>query len=317
MARHADPTTELARGVRRIAAIVLAAALVGVFLLWRVENERVEQFRAAIADRFVPSFEWTVQPAAFVGRMLGDFQSYTRVYQQNDELRRELQAMRGWREAALQLEQKNAQLLALNNVRLSPRLTFVTGEVVADSGSPFRRSAMVNIGRGDGVRDGAVALDGLGLVGRISGVGEASARIIFLSDPSSRVPVIVRPSGQRAILSGDNTAHPVLDFLESLETARPGDRVVSSGDGGLFPPELLIGQVVVGPDGRHRVRPAADFRRLHFVRVIRPGVAGSVDEPGGLIGPLVSASPPAAGAAAAEPEAGEAGADPEAGEAPR
>ncbi len=54
--------------------------------------------------------------------------------------------MQGWREAALQLEQKNARLLALNNVRLSPRLTFVTGEVMADAGSPFRRSATVNVG---------------------------------------------------------------------------------------------------------------------------------------------------------------------------
>ena len=62
--------------------------------------------------------------------------------------------MQGWREAALQLEQKNARLLALNKVRLNPRLTFVTGEVMADAGSPFRRSAMVNVGRIDGVTDG-------------------------------------------------------------------------------------------------------------------------------------------------------------------
>ena len=83
--------------------------------------------------------------------MLADLRAYSRVYEQNAELRRELQRMQGWREAALQLEQKNARLLALNNVRLNPRLTFVTGEVMADCGSPFRRSAMVNVGRIDGV----------------------------------------------------------------------------------------------------------------------------------------------------------------------
>jgi rod shape-determining protein MreC len=67
--------------------------------------------------------------------------------------------------------------------------------------------------------------------------------------------------------------------------------VVSSGDGGLLPPELLIGQVIVGPDGRLRVRPAADYRRLDFVRVIRRTAPGVVEGPGEIVGPLVAAEP--------------------------
>jgi rod shape-determining protein MreC len=244
-----------------------------------------------IVDRFVPTFEWTLRPFASVARMFADFQSYTRVYQQNEELRRELQRMQGWREAALQLEQKNARLLALNNVRLNPRMTFVTGEIMADAGSPFRRSAIVNVGRIDGIADGSAVLDGRGLVGRISGVGEQSARIVFLTDSNSRVPAIVRPSGQRGILAGDNTALPPLDFLESVDEIRPGDRVVSSGDGGLFPPDIPIGQVVVGPDGRQRVRLAADYRRLDFVRVVRQATSERIDGPGDLIGPLLLSRP--------------------------
>ena len=186
--------------------------------------------------------------------MLADLRAYSRVYAQNAELRRELQRMQGWREAALQLEQKNARLLALNKVRLNPRLTFVTGEVMADAGSPFRRSATVNVGRIDGVTDGSAALDGSGLVGRIAGVGERSSRIILLTDASSRVPAVVRPSGQRAIVTGDNGPAPALEFVDQADELQPGDRVVSSGDGGLYPPDILIGRVVVGPDGRQRVR---------------------------------------------------------------
>ena len=136
--------------------------------------------------------------------MLSDFRAYTRVYAQNEELRREVQRMQGWREAALQLEQKNASLLALNNVRLNPRMTFVTAEVMSDAGSPFRRSVMVNVGRADGVTDGSAVVDGLGLVGRIAGVGERSARVILLNDGSSRVPATVLPSGQRALVAGSN-----------------------------------------------------------------------------------------------------------------
>jgi rod shape-determining protein MreC len=162
---------------------------------------------------------------------------------------------------------------------------------MADSGSPFRRSGMVNVGRVDGVTDGAAVMDGLGLVGRIAGVGERSARIIFLTDASSRVPAIVRPSGQRAMVAGDNGPGPVLEFIDQPGEVRPGDRVVSSGDGGLYPPDVLVGQVIVGPDGRQRLRPSADFRRLDFVRVVRVSPAETVEGPGGLVGPLLTAQP--------------------------
>jgi rod shape-determining protein MreC len=293
VALHRDPSTDYSRGVRRVLIGVVGVLLLGIFLLWRIDNARVEQLRAGIVDRFVPSFEWTLRPVASVGRMLADFQSYARVYEQNQELRRELQLMKGWREAALQLEQKNAQLLALNNVRLNPRLTFVTGEVMADPGGPFRQSAIVNIGRVDGVGDGAAAVDGLGLVGRISGVGEQSARIIFLSDSNSRVPVVVMPSGRNAVLAGDNTPMPALEFLDDPDQVRAGDRVVTSGDGGLLPPDLLVGQVVFAPDGRQRVRVAADYRRLDFVRVLRVPPPPVIEGPGGLIGPLMLSQPAA------------------------
>lgn len=284
------------RGLGRVLIAVVSVILLAMFLLWRIDNARVEYFRVTLIDRVVPSFDWTIKPLAATGRMLSDLRAYQRVYEQNAELRRELQRMQGWREAALQLEQKNARLLALNNVRLNPRHTYVTGEIMADSGSPFRRSAMVNVGRMDGVSDGSAVVDGLGLVGRIAGVGERSARIIFLTDGSSRVPAMTLPSGQRALVAGDNGSAPLLEFLDAAEDLRPGERVVTTGDGGLFPADIVIGRAIMGPDRRQRVRPAADFRRLDFVRVIRRAPPAEIGGPGGLIGPLLSEGP------AAEPD---------------
>jgi rod shape-determining protein MreC len=217
--------------------------------------------------------------------MIEDFQSYTRIYEQNQELRRELQQMKAWREAALQLEQKNARLLDLNQVRLDPRLTHVTGVVLADSGSPFRQSVLLNVGARDGIRDGWATMDGIGLVGRISGVGQTTSRVILLTDSSSRIPVTVQPSGQKALLSGDNSSAPPLEFLEKQDLVRPGDRVISSGDGGVFPAGLLVGQVAQGVDGRLRVRLAADYERLEFLRVLRSHESERIKEPGALILP--------------------------------
>ena len=270
--------------LRRFLVGVLLVLLLGLFLLSRIDNPRAERFRMALIDRFFPSFEWALVPVTTATRMVADLQSYTRVYEQNQELRRELQRMKGWREAALQLEQKNAQLLALNNVKLNSRLAFITGEVMTDSGSPFSQSALVNIGRQDGVRDGSAAVDGLGLVGRIAGVGEVTSRILFLTDVSSSVPVIIIPSGRRAIVRGDNTTVPPLDFLDSEIGVQAGSRVMTSGDGGVFPSDILIGQVAIDPEGHFRVRLAADHENLDFIRVLKVTPREDIGGSGDIIG---------------------------------
>lgn len=285
MARPRQDENALLLTLRRVLLALLVLSLLGLFALWRVDNPRVERMRSAVTDRFVPSFSWALAPLTALSRIAGDFQSYTRIYEQNRELRREVQQLKAWREAAIQLEQQNARLLELNNVRLDPKLTFVTGVVMADSGSPFRRSVLINIGRSDGIVDGWATMDGLGLVGRISGVGQRTARVVLLNDTNSRVPVIVQPSGQRALLVGDNTGAPLLDLLESPEDIRPGDRVVTSGDGGLLPAGLLVGSAALGSDRRLRVRLAADYQRLEFLRVLRSVPAERLDDPGALLLP--------------------------------
>lgn len=290
MAKDRGNSDAYVRPIRRILIGFLVLFLFAIFLLWRIDSPRVERFRAQLVDRIVPSFDWVLIPVTKTAAMVEDFQSYNRLYEQNQELRRELQQMKAWKEAALQLEQKNAKLLDLNNVRLDPKLTYVTGVVLADSGSPFRQSVLLNIGGRDGIVDGWAATDGLGLVGRISGVGRSTSRVILLRDANSRIPVEIQPSGQRAILSGDNSSLPLVEFLESPELVRPGDRVVSSGDGGVFPAGILVGQVAQGADGRLRVRLSADYERLDFLRVLRSPVKEPVSDPGGLVVPEGAAS---------------------------
>ncbi|SEW29242.1 rod shape-determining protein MreC [Aliiroseovarius sediminilitoris] len=283
MAKKSNQSDIYARPLRRLMVGILMVCLFLVFLVWRIDSPRVERFRANLVDRVVPSFDWALVPVTKLVGMVEDFQSYQRIYEQNQELRRELQQMKAWKEAALQLEQENAQLLNLNNVRLDAQLSYVTGVVLTDSGSPFRQSVLLNIGARDGIIDGWATTDGLGLAGRISGVGQKTSRVILLTDSNSRVPIMVQPSGQTALLVGDNSAAPPIDFLEAPEKVRPGDRVVSSGDGGVFPAGLLVGHVAMGTDRRLRVRLSADYERLEFLRVLRSHPGEKVDDDGALI----------------------------------
>ncbi len=287
MARDRTNTEDYINPVRRLLVGVLVLSMFGVFLIWRIDSPRVERFRTAVIDRVVPSFDWAMVPVTGAANLVADFQSYRRIAEQNRDLRRELQQMRAWREAALQLEQENAKLRDFNNVRLDPQMTHVTGVVLADSGSPFRQSILLNVGERDGILDGWPTMDGIGLVGRISGVGKNTSRVILLTDTSSRIPVTIQPSGQRAVLVGDNTINPPIEFLETPDAVRPGDRVVSSGDGGLFPADLLVGRVALGNDRRLRVRLSADYERLDFLRVLRSQQAERISDTGALIAPIV------------------------------
>ena len=277
--------------IRPLAFIGIAAIIIisfSFFILWRIDNPRAELIRIAIIDKIVPNLDWAITPATKVSQMAQNFQNYKRLYDQNQELRNELQKMRSWREAALQLEQENARLLDLNKVKLNPKLNYVSGKILVDSGNIFRQSAIINLGSLDGIVEGWAAMDGLGLVGRISGVGKKTSRVLFLTDTSSNVPVLIKPSNQRAILSGDNSIQPNLLFIENNKQIQPGDRILTSGDGGVFPANLLIGQISLNNLNQFKAQLSANFSGLEYLRIIRHSPNATINQPSRLIGPALT-----------------------------
>ena len=239
-----------------------------IFILWRVDNTRTELIRTKIIDFVSPLTIPLNYPIKVVGDLVRYFEIYSSLLEENKELKRDLQNMTGWKEKALQLEQKNAQLRALNNVKLSEDLIWVTGEMMADSGSPFYQSGVINIGSKDGIKNGSAAVDGLGLVGRISGVGQKVARVLFLTDISSAIPIKIKRSNQKGLMIGDNSPWPLLEFVEEKGLVNIGDRVFTSGDGNVFPSDILIGTILIDNKKKLRVKPVANFESLDFLRIL-------------------------------------------------
>ena len=120
---------------------------------------------------------------------------------------------------------------------------------MADSGSPFYQSGVINIGSKDGIKNGSAAVDGLGLVGRISGVGQKVARVLFLTDISSAIPIKIKRSNQKGLIN-------------------IGDRVFTSGDGNVFPSDILVGTILIDNKKKLRVKPVANFESLEFLRIL-------------------------------------------------
>ncbi|MEM9060605.1 MAG: rod shape-determining protein MreC [Pseudomonadota bacterium] len=277
--------SSLIRTVHRVLLGLMLVVSLILLILWRTENPRLERIRMSLVDAVAPSMAWVGKPVDFVWNVARDYRNFLDVYEKNKSLRREIQSLKAWREQARLLEEENAQLRALNNVRIATRTTFVTGDIIADSGGPFLQSALVNVGRGDGVEDGSAAVDGHGLVGRVVGLGDRASRLLLLTDFSSRVPVVIQPDARRAVLAGDGTSAPKLEFIDGSDRIKPGDLVETSGDGGVFPPNLPVGRVITTPSGTWRAALLADYARLEFVRLLRYDPDTRIDRPGDLVRP--------------------------------
>lgn len=271
--------------------LTLAAALL---LLGRAETYVFDRARQVVTDLTAPLLEIASRPVAAARRVVERTDEYAYVFDENERLRAENARLLAWKEAALKLESKLARYEALLNVQIDPQIRYVSGRVVSDNGGPFVDTVIVNVGREAGVKSGDGVIDTDGLVGRIVATGEKASRVLLLTDLNSRIPVVVEPAHYKAILAGDNTDWPKLEYLASTGSVSPGDRVVTSGDGGLLPPGIPVGLVIQTSDGFLRVQAFADRDRLDFVRVLKyefPSEVDRQDPPSILLGPPVQPKP--------------------------
>jgi rod shape-determining protein MreC len=148
------------------------------------------------------------------------------------------------------------------------RIPAIATRVVSDPGGPFVRAIILDAGGSKGVSKFQPVMAPAGVVGRIVTVGRQSARALLLTDLNSRIPVFIRRTGDRGILLGDNSDRPKLAYLPMQSSAKVGDEVFTSGDGGIFPAKLPVGVVDFVDGPTVRVRLAADLSRLDFVNVL-------------------------------------------------
>jgi rod shape-determining protein MreC len=226
-----------------------------------------------------------------------------------EELERENRELQAWRELAERLAERNAryeQLLRMPADRFGEGANIedsIAAQLVLDSGGPFTRTLVANAGSDHGVRVGYIAVNENGLIGRVVSVGRRSARVLMLDDYNSRIPVMGEASRVRAVLAGQATRPPDLythpfqmqaprmDFIVGAQSLREGERIVTSGDGGLYPRGIPVGVARSSGDGQWRVALAASQRPIDFVRILPfVGIDRPEDAPVEDAGPPLTAS---------------------------
>ncbi len=267
--------------VQRSALLLLITAAVALMLLGRTQSGMVERARTLVADAVAPILDFASRPISGTVDALESVQGLMALAKENASLREANRRLRSWQAVAYRLEAENGALRQLLRMAPDPRSRYVTARVVADNGGAFVRSVLVNAGGRDGIVQGQAAVTGEGLAGRVAQVGVRSAQVLLITDMNSRIPVMLADSRERAVLAGNNTNRPALLYLSPRSRVEAGDRVLTSGDGGVFPAGLPVGVVAVSDDSTVRVQPFVDWDRMEYLRLIDFQLSGLLLPAGG------------------------------------
>ena len=259
---------------QRFSLAMLLMAAIGLMMLGKVDEVLMDGARGRITDAVSPVLDVMSRPAATVARVVDEAQDLVRLREENARLRAQNDMLLRFEQAAYRLTAENETLRRLTNYYPTAPHRYITARVIADNSGAFVRSLAINLGAGHGVADGQAVIGSNGLAGRVVQTGERSARLLLLTDLNARIPVVVERSRERAVVAGDNTSRPQLVHLPPESDVAVGDRIVTSGHGGMFPAGLPVAQVVLVGDDGVRVRPFEDLSRLEYVRIVdfRPHV---------------------------------------------
>ena len=291
MKQRAGPVVRLATPVKawaqRFALFSLVLAAFALMLLSKTQSPLVERLRANVSDAIAPILDAVSQPVMTVNAFVTDAKQLATIRAENADLKARNERLLRWQAVARRLEAENESLRGLMNLVAEPAQRQLTARVIGDQGSAFVRSVLVNAGAREGIEPGQAAITGAGLAGRVVQVGNRAARVLLLTDMNSRIPVLIGRARDRAVLAGNNSDRPLLVHLAPRVEVRPGARVVTSGQGGLLPPDLPVGIVVEAGDGLIQVQPFADFDRMEHLRVVDYELARSLDISDSRPGPWV------------------------------
>lgn len=259
------------------------------FSFYGAEASVFEKARGRVLDLFEPALVILGGPIRLVGEGLGNAQDYFRLHQENRRLREENADLRAWQQEALNLKRQLSYYEALYETRAPAPATFLTATVIGETNGPYDRSLILSAGMKDGVLPGRAVVDAGGLLGHVVSAGGEAARVLMLTDFESRVPVVIEELQVDALLRGRADGKPVLDVVADGNAASfvPGQRVVTSGAGGMLPRGVPIGEIAAVNDQAVSVTLYANTRTPSVVRVVDYRFPQGVDSPEGQAAPLV------------------------------
>jgi rod shape-determining protein MreC len=259
-----------------VAGLVIGLILLALSL---VAPKSYATVRGAALDATAPVTSGLHQVTATIGGVFTGAGNYWDAAHQNAQLKRERQLMLQRIIEAKAILLENRELKASLKLREHSRTPVAMGRVIGSSFSSPRRYAIFSAGAADGVRVGMPVRSAQGLLGRVIDSGSLASRVLLVSDRASIIPARILRDGQPVISQGRGDGTVDLRPLEvGRNPFRPGDIVITSGTGGLYPPLVPIARVVRLDDDGAIALPLADPGSTSFAMVEQPYEPAAVAE---------------------------------------
>jgi rod shape-determining protein MreC len=258
---------------------VLVVASFGLMLLGKADTVAAEHARIVLDDTLAPIYAVLTPPLGRLHDAVANTVGLWNIRSENARLLAQNQELRRWQTVALALDAENKRLKTELNWIPDHAPSFVTARVVADAGGVYAKAVLLSVGPHHSIHKGEIALDGRGLVGRVTEVGSRVARVLLITDLNSRIPVIMEHSGAHAILVGTNGPRPRLLYWPEGSPPQEGEAIVTSPVANAFPADLPVGSVHYNSAHVPEVVPAASLDQLEIVRLFDYNLTGSARAP--------------------------------------
>lgn len=258
---------------RSFQTAALAILIIGIILL-ALGGYLTPISRIAFSP-FISAQTWLASRYLAIQDFMTAPRDVARLAQLNEQLEAEVSRLQA---QIIELQQENSELEVLSALldfaRSHSENEYITAAVIGRDISPFLHYVIINRGSDDGLRRGMPVVSSQGLVGRVAAVTADGARVQLITDPDTAINVRIQPSGAEGLLEGSITGDITIGAIPQDANINNGDLVLTSGLGGNYPPDMLIGQI---SGVRQRpvelfqtasVEPVVDFSQLEIVLVI-------------------------------------------------
>lgn len=255
--------------ISRLRIIIIFLALAGLFYFHRSGNKFLIEFEATIIDKSAPIIGYVSNSINNIIKFSNLIFGVFNAYEENEKLKFQIHQLQVENKLNEKIFLENKELKKIVKFAENNPLHFLTARILVNSNSNYGRSIIISAGEEDGVYEGQIVVNDMGIVGRVIKVNKKSSKVLLIVDDNSRIPVISTKNREKAIVSGNSTNNLILLYLRDDNKLEDGEMLISSGDGELIPYGIPVGVVSKNSQNKIVVKPFVNIDTIEYISVIK------------------------------------------------
>jgi len=252
---------------QRFSLFVLIMLSVIFIFIETIENKPLNYLRSIIKDTIYRGSLIVSSPTKGFSYLVDEIKNHINLKSKYESLVKENNELKSKISKSDFLVLENSQLKKLIDEGATSKTNVISSRVMLEIKSPYLNSFILNSGNNRGIKNGMAVLNKENFIGRIVDVNFFSSRVLLVSDLNSRIPVIIEPSGDHAILNGGGTGDSTLKYVAKNNNIKDGDKIYTSGKGGIFSPGISIGSAKLKKKNIF-VSFFSDLDQITFVNIV-------------------------------------------------